>query len=460
MNDNKVQPSSSDNGIKLSDDNLQPPLNNANELNLNQDNVQPSSSDNGIKLSDDNLQPSLNNANELNLNQNNVQPASSENGIKVSDDNLQPPLNNANELNLNQDNVQPASSENGIKVSDDNQPTNSNPVTQSNGKTSNKFIPKIILIVIALIVIIGGGGAIAYVSAILPNEPQNVLKTALFNSLEQTQISSKGDIQVSAHSIDGKLVFNNQANIANKSADLNLNLTISGINLPVEIRFLNDSAYFKIGNIANIANLLGSVNPQMTKTINALSSKISNQWFYVDSTIINEIPQAKCILNSNLRLTPQNLQPLQNIYSQNKFVKIVSTSNTQLNGVSVQKMNLLINDSKITSFLSGLEQLSIFKTIKGCSNGSLNQSSVNSVSSKISGTTELSVWINTASKQIDQISGSSSPSSSNSYSYLIDFSYQPVNIVAPSSSEPITNLMSLMSSMGGGLSGPVQTPLL
>ncbi len=322
-------------------------------------------------------------------------------------------------------------------------------------KISKKISLKVILIVVILLVLIGGGGTFALVSIILPNQPQNILKSAIFNSLSQTQVSSNGNIQISDHSISGKLNFTTQSNLSsnNTALNLNLNLTIYGFNLPVNMILLNGNVYFKLGNINSIAGLVGSINPQASNEINALSSKISNKWFYIDSTLINADPQAKCFLNNSLAMPSQYISDLENSYSQNQFITISSTSNTQLNGINVQKMNIVINNPELANFLTNLGQTSVLKQNNECAGNSLSVSALKGITSKyLKGTSALSVWINKSTKEIVQISGGSK-SSSASYSYTVDFSYQPVNIVAPSNPEPITNLLSSLGSTS-------QTPLL
>src|SRR5262245_9196840 len=60
-------------------------------------------------------------------------------------------------------------------------------------KKGGKF--KKVALVLGAVLIVGGASAAAYVGVILPNKPENVLKQALVNSSQETQVSYKGTVE-------------------------------------------------------------------------------------------------------------------------------------------------------------------------------------------------------------------------------------------------------------------------
>lgn len=316
-------------------------------------------------------------------------------------------------------------------------------------KPKRKLFSKSLLIILAVIVVLGGGSAAAYVGVIVPNKPQNVLKSAIVNSLQQTQLTLNGNVQASSSAASGgvaaKVTFTGETNTATKDSDLQMSLTISGITFPVEARLVDGNLYFKLGDVSSIVSILNAVSPEYGSVAQSLAAQVSNQWFVVDSTLIDESPEAECLLNTNLQLTKSEDQQIENLYSKNQFVTIKSTSSAVLNGTKVEKMNLVVNNNKFVNYAQSLTSLSLVKQVEKCSSSTASTLA----STSATGNTDVSVWVNKAKKQIVQIGGSYS-NSGDSLTYLVGLNYGPVSISAPANAKPVLDLITTLESSFGG----------
>lgn len=313
--------------------------------------------------------------------------------------------------------------------------------------SSGSGLFKKLLIVLAAVLVIGGGSAAAYFGAIVPNKPANVLKTALVNSLQQKQTSFKGTLEANSGTggLAVKADINGASNSVAKTADLQLNLTVSGINFPVETRLVKNNVYVKIGDLSTIANLLGAYSPDAGSLATTLSGQISNKWIVIDSTLLDE-SGASCVLNTNWGLTQADIQLLENQYSKNPFVTIQSTSSDSVDGQKAEKFVLSIDDDKATAYGNSktLDNLSIVKSIEKCDKSAATLPNTPNATGD-HGKTPITVWVDKSTKRIVKLafqdSGAKAKQSGASGSFTTTISYKPVTITAPQNAEPAIQVL-------------------
>ena len=294
--------------------------------------------------------------------------------------------------------------------------------------------------------VVGGGSAAAYFGVVVPNKPANVLKTAFINSLQQKQSSTKGTISASSSGLAYKVIFSSSEDAVAKAADLQLNLTISGVSFPVEARLVNQSLYVKVGDLSSIAGLAGAYNPSVTATVQSVSSTLSNKWIVFDSTLLDESSGVKCALNTNWTLTNADVKLLGDQYGKHPFATIQSTSSGVVGGKSAEKFVLSIDNAKLNDFGNGVTNLSLLKNLGKClGSGATSTPSTNH------GHTPLTVWVDKGSKRIVQIANTTgSAKSGATVTTTIGLSYGKVSITAPSNAEPAVQVL---TSLQGTLSG-------
>jgi hypothetical protein len=313
---------------------------------------------------------------------------------------------------------------------------------------------KPLLIGLSALVVLGGASAAAYVGVILPNKPANVLRAAILNSVQEKQVSADGKIETSAGSF--KATFSSAVNTDAKSADAKLDVTFSGVSFPVEGRLVDQSAYFKVGDLNTISSLIGAFSPDAGTAAQNLSQQVSNKWIAVDSTIIKEDPTAKCLMAMNWSLTKADIDLMQKQYAQHPFTTISSTNSDTVGGQKAEKFVLNINDDGFTKFGDSLKNLSIVKTADKCPGVSnAGSSAMRLTANKTTGkTTPLTVWVDKATKHISRIAYSSKDGSE-----AVDLKYGHVSISAPADATPVLQFVSALEKSLGS-SGTDFTQLL
>jgi hypothetical protein len=302
---------------------------------------------------------------------------------------------------------------------------------------------KPLLIALAAVIVIGGGSAAAYFGAIVPNKPANVLKSAVVNTLQQTQVSSKGTLEASsgAGGLALKADINSAVNSVAKTADVQLNLTVSGVSFPIEARLVNKNVYVKVGDLSSISGLVGAYSPDAGSVATAVSSQLSNKWIVIDETLLNEAGIG-CVLNSNWTLSQADIKLLENQYSQNPAVTIQSTSSDSVNGQKAEKFVLSIDDDKAAAAFGNAKTFNNLSMVKSLEKCYKNSSALSGTSTTIKGDhdkTPITLWVDKGSKRIVKAELQTSAKEKKagmSGSFTTTISYKPVSITAPPNPEP------------------------
>jgi hypothetical protein len=319
------------------------------------------------------------------------------------------------------------------------------------GPKRRRFV-KPLLASLAVLLIVGGGAAAAYVGVIVPNKPANVLKTALLNSLQQSQVSFTGSVAGSSSGLSYKVAVNGAENTAAKASDVQLNVTVSGITFPIEARLVNQNIYVKIGDLGTITSLINGFDPSAASLTQSVSSQISNKWILIDSTLVNEAGLS-CVLNTSLSLTKADTNILATQFVKQPFAVINTSAGDTLNGQKVEKYNVTIDDNKLAAYSKGLGSLSVVKALSDCqkSGSSASSSADSAVTSVLADgqKTPLTIWVNKSTKRIVQIGAQSTTGTgqdASQVSGVLDFTYNKVSITAPANAEPALQLIASLSS--------------
>jgi hypothetical protein len=325
-------------------------------------------------------------------------------------------------------------------------------------KSRRKKLLVSLLIALITVVVIGGGSAAAYFGVVVPNKPENVLMSSALNTLKQKQSTYDGTFEINPANGSGvaiKAAFNGSTDVASKATDLTLHLTISGVDLTVNARYVDKNLYLKVGDLKTISSLLNGIDPTYGAVVTQLSDTVSNKWIKVDSTLINSSAEASCILNANLTLNDKDIDTIKAQYKAHPFVTITSTSADTLNGKNVQKYVLSINDDKENAFANQLGSLSPVQALKKCNAGkSLTDDAAQAADHD---KTPLTVWIDKSTKQIVKLSTTTTAQDAKQDNVTgtatINLDYnKPVHVTAPASSTPAMDLIGQLEAQFGGAS--------
>ena len=264
-------------------------------------------------------------------------------------------------------------------------------------------LPKAALLVVLGIALLGGAASAAYYGYVLPNKPENVLKTAIQNTLQQHQIQSVTSFTTSptpgGSSPAVKVEANTATDLSKKTTALTLNITTSGITIPVEARLVDQNLYVKLGDLGTISQLVSGFSPEAGSLLQPLSSSLSNKWVEVDSTLLKQ-GGGTCFLDADWTLSNTDITYLENQYKANQFVTIKSSASDTVNGSAAEKYVLAMNDNKFADYLKHLDQVSVVKKLQQCAGKS---SSLDTSSVADGDTTPVTVWVDKSTKRIVKV---------------------------------------------------------
>ncbi len=321
-------------------------------------------------------------------------------------------------------------------------------------RSSRKKLALVFTGILAGLLLLAGAGAAAYLGIMVPNKPENVLKQAMFNSLEQNSATTKGTSEFSvANFLSGKADYETQYNIQDKAIAGKFNFTVSGINFPVEARYVNKNVYFKVGDvsalrafIAGFGGSFGADQAQLNQALDIVSKKVANQWVVVDSTLLDQAG-ASCIDDLSFKLTDADKKLIQTQYEKHQFTTIKSHSSDKVNGKDAIKYELVIDGKKLDKFTNSLNDLSVVKSLEKCAKDTTDEeldTRVNAAEDSLPNSIPVTIWVDKGQKLITKTayklkeSGSDTSTYETSAQDTID--YGQVKITAPQNAKPVIQL--------------------
>lgn len=318
--------------------------------------------------------------------------------------------------------------------------------------TKTKKTKRALLIAVTIIVVLGGASAAAYFSAVVPNQPKNILKAALQNSLEQRQFSTKGSLNLEDTEADNELFkayeidFESQADLDAKVFSTTLEIAASGVRLPVEIRGLDDSLFVKVGDLKSIEAAVRLSNPQYVSLVDEINKRIGDQWVEVDSSLLQRVG-ANCVVDAMATpFSEEDVELLNEAYEDNQFTTITNTSDEQLNGRSAIRYELSLDDNKMADYAQNLGELSLFKRLQDCQDA--GQSVIDKETFKElrdNDHTPVTLWVDKETKLITRIASVSTSQDAEKGikgQVQADISYGEVTVTKPDESKPLLEVLS------------------
>lgn len=332
------------------------------------------------------------------------------------------------------------------------QSTPSQPVVSggiASGSSKKSFAGlKALPLAIGIALLVVGGSVGAYLGVIMPNKPENVLKTAFENTAKQTQVnfngvgkfeSTKPNADIKAFNIEYNGKVDSQKNIFQTE----MKFTASGVSLPVDIRKVDTSLYLRFGDLKTIQNLAGTAAPEYAQLISLFGDKISNQWIEIDETLLKQSEEANCALNTSLTLTDGDIELLKSKYESSPFITTDSTSSEDVNGRAAFKYDLTLNAAKANEFGKVFDELSAIKALKECSRDDSD------ITDDIEDDTEdakITLWVDKQDKTITKIRSEITENEADDTDFTgfveITMSYDPVTIEKPEGARPAMDIIS------------------
>lgn len=293
-----------------------------------------------------------------------------------------------------------------------------------------------------------GGGAAAYFGYVIPNRPENVLVKAFSNTLSQHQLTTKGTLNLTSDGVSGKAEYSSAIDEDSHSTDTTLDITISGVNIPLELLTAKGNAYFKVGDLGSLQGLLSQylgASPDLKAAEDKIVNNVSNQWYSVDSTLLKEA-RLNCLSDWPASFSAADINSLKTAYQKNQFAKITSHSTDTVNGKAAIKYEIAINDDQLAKY--DLNNTPYFKNLVNCLKQAEPSASLDLSSIKDGDITPLTLWVDKSTKRIVKYASHSTVKDKKdgvTGDLTGTISYDKVNISVPPNAKPVLSLLNDLS---------------
>lgn len=220
---------------------------------------------------------------------------------------------------------------------------------------------KLFAIIAGVIVVLLGASAAAYFTYYLPNQPENVLKTALVNSFSKDKISSahfKGEINVKDTQNDALSVAFEGASNQEGAATFTANIDALVTTVTVDARTVDGKTFYaKVGGLEGLPELLSASGNEQSAAYAPLLAALDEQWYEINESLLQQMFGGA--LDTGL-LTDEDRQKIAKAYEQHQFLKIQETlPDEKIDGTDSHHYKVAIDNTKLKDFMSAIKSANV-----------------------------------------------------------------------------------------------------
>jgi len=321
--------------------------------------------------------------------------------------------------------------------------------------------PKKRLMVMLTVAVVGlallvGGSAAAYYLVVVPNKPENVLKSALQNTAKQSQVNFDGKVTSTSSGLAAAVTARGGVDTQAKAMQMTADITISGVKVSVELRFVDNAIYLKFGDLSAIKNISEIASSEYTEVVDKATKPLSNQWIEVDETLLAQAG-ADCYLDVSWGASQEDLQKLVDHYEMKPFANIKGTDDEAVDGHSATKYDIVIDDNKLSEYFKDIPSVSALEQLKQCGSKKdpFNERYLKELADN--DTTPLQIWVDKETKLISKVASQSTPQDKEKDDFTgnaeIKLTYGAVKVEKPEGAKPAVQVYNeLRKALGMGSS--------
>lgn len=279
--------------------------------------------------------------------------------------------------------------------------------------------------------------AAAYIGVVLPNKPENVLKLALVSTMKAENISTKGTVDVDSDGTAVSVGFDLRNNNTKKLLAGQMDIAVSGVKVNAELRYVDQNAYLKLGDLKTVGQLAEGFAPGTSSTL----EKLSNQWIEFDKTLLKQAGIA-CYLENSVTLSDADIKQLNTAYDKAPFMTIKQVSGDTIDGARAKKFELEMDNKKAIDFSQNtVAKLDSFKKLESCAKGQTDKLAAEAT--KDTSKTPLTVWVGSGKivKVASKFAGKSTDDKTVNGSISMTLDYKTVTVDKPTGAIPAMDLM-------------------
>lgn len=320
---------------------------------------------------------------------------------------------------------------------------------------------KVLLISLAVVLIFSGAGAFAYLGVYLPNQPENVVKAMLANSLTADTSKSDGELVFSSGENEFKVKIasaTDVSDITNPKMLVKLSADVGVTDILVDYVMVDREVYFKIDGLDGLSEILTSqlgASSEQAAPITEVMEGVFGHWFVINESMVKQAVDFS-------KITEAEIEELKLAAKDIELLEIAEVlADEEVRGESAFHYRLRPNDQGAKLFLDNIKG----KTIAGQEiTDSFIEEAKRYIDENPSEPDEtVEVWVYKGSKQLAKIY--SEPSEELDISGSMTFEFfdygEPVTIEKPENAKSLLELGSMIEgligeyfgSMSGGLMG-------
>lgn len=257
-------------------------------------------------------------------------------------------------------------------------------------------------LIVGIVVVLLGASAGAYFGYYLPNQPENILKSALVNSFSKDKANSvhfNGKASVTDTASD--TTYSAEFTGASSQTQFDLSVKIDALVTTVtfDMRSLDGKSFFlRLGGLDGLPELLAQTGDPVVESYGPVLMAINDQWYEINESLIEEWLGTS--LESGV-LTEADIKKLGQAYEQHQFLVVKETlASESINGRDSYHYKVVVDKDKLKKFVAALKDAKL-DSIK------LTQKNVDDFSNMLMGVNfskyPIDVWIDKDSKMFTQL---------------------------------------------------------
>lgn len=310
---------------------------------------------------------------------------------------------------------------------------------------------RLLLLLIIAMVVLGSGGAFAYFGMVVPNRPENVLRSMLTNTVSSKTMQSEGKIYIELEDFSTTIDFTSAADVSNLSeprvsATFDADILIAKLNL--ELVLFDRDAYFKLSGLDGVLDLFSGqlgASDELSGTIDTVLNELLGKWFVINESLINQ---------SGITLSESAEQDLSTIMTAltDHEILVAETrfDDEDVRGKSAFHYAIIFDEQAIKDAVASLQGKTLFGQTISAEDVEEMLSTFNVTNMK-----PLNVWVYKHNKRLARVAfkeeadGMKVETSTTFYAYD-----EPVTIEKPSKAKSILELSNIVQELMGEFPQP------
>lgn len=307
------------------------------------------------------------------------------------------------------------------------------------------------LIIGLVVVILGGSAAAAYLGVVVPNKPENVLKTALANSFSLDKAKSahfNGDFSITAEGSDPTFTGDFAGSADSDGAfEVKANVDAMVTKVAVDMRSVDGkSFYVKVGGLEGLPELLAA--SEEASIYAPMVAGLNEQWIEINESILRQMG----VTTGTMKMTEADANKMAQAYADHQFLVFKEKlADEKIAGKDSHHFKVVIDKQQLKDFLKAVKDAKL-DSVK------LTDDDLKSFDDAVKNVDfnkyPADVWVSKDDKMIRQLKFTySNNESTASFRYTVTDYNKPVSVTKPANAK---SLLEVMSELFGGSTGDAQ----